>query len=92
MSIMDRRNFLRILPISAIAPKAVKDGMVSLELPKGGHFVIVFDINKIDVQTLAEYPAGLLPEGSTGGWLVPVDGNPDEAIKFYKLDETPQDT
>jgi hypothetical protein len=84
---VDRRNFLRILPITAIAPKIVKDGVVSLELPASGHFVIVIDINKVDLQTFSEYPEGLLPKGATGGWIIPVDGNPEEALKFYKLDE-----
>jgi hypothetical protein len=86
---MDRRNFLRILPISAIAPKVVKDGVVSLEVPKGGHFVIVFDSKKVNMESLAADPAGLLPEGASG-YLIPVYGNPEEAIKFYKLDETAQ--
>lgn len=85
---MDRRNFLRILPLSAIAPKIVKDGVMSVELPGAGHYVIVVDEDQVNLDSLLNYPKGLLPEGATGGWIIPVRGNPDEAIKFYKLDET----
>ena len=84
---MERRNFLRLLPLAAVSPKIIKDGVVSLELPGPGHYVIVCDRQKVNVSDLSEYPSGLLPAGSTGGWIICVDGNPDEAIKFYKLEE-----
>jgi hypothetical protein len=84
---VDRRNFLRILPISAIAPKIVKDGVVSLELPQGGHYVIIADQEKVNIKDLSEMPAEFLPKGSTGGWIIVTRGNPEDAIKFYKLDE-----
>ena len=83
---MERRNFLKILPIAAISPKVVKDGVVSFELPRGGHYVIAIDQAKVNFEDLLEMP-GLLPEGATGGWIIHVHGNPDEAIKFYRLDD-----
>ncbi len=83
---MQRRQFLKILPLSAIAPKIIKDGVLSLELPKG-HYVILADVTQVDIQELCETP-GILPPGSTGGCIIPVHGNPDEHIKFYCLKES----
>jgi hypothetical protein len=85
---MERRNFLRMLSLHsviALPAKSLREGVSGVELPRAGHFVIVVDCEKVDVENLAEYPAGLLPEGATGGWIIPVLGNPDEAIKFYNL-------
>ncbi len=84
---MERREFLKILPLSAIAPKIVKDGVLSLELPKGGHYVILVDVRFVDIAELAATP-GILPPGSTGGCIIPFNGNPDEQIKFYCLKES----
>jgi len=83
---MERRNFLKILPIAAISPKVVKDGVVSFELP-AGHYVIAVDVSKVEINHLLDMHPSFLPPGATGGWIVPVHGNPDEAIKFYRLDD-----
>jgi len=81
---MERRDFLRVLPIAAVSPKVVKDGILSLELPSGGHYVILIDAEKVP-GGIDDYPKGLLPPGSTGGWVIYTMGPPDEAIKFYNL-------
>jgi len=83
---MQRRQFLKILPLSAIAPKIVKDGVLSLELPKG-HYVILADMTDVDIEALSRTP-GILPPGSTGGCIIGTRGNPDEHIKFYCLKES----
>jgi hypothetical protein len=84
---MERRNFLKILPLAAVAPVVVKEGVVSMELPGPGHYVIICNEEVVDARELAEYPEGLLPKGSSGGWIISVRGNPENAIKFFKLDE-----
>ena len=85
---MERRDFLRIIPLAAVAPvapiasKEVQDGVVSLELPGAGHYVIFIDrAAEVD---LATFP-NILPPGSTGGWIIETCGPPDELIKLYKL-------
>jgi len=82
---MERRNFLKVIPIAAISPQVIKDGAVSFNLPEKGHFVIVANVDKVDLTELAKMP-GILPEGATGGYIVGVYGDPEEALKFYKLD------
>lgn len=88
---MQRRDLLKLIPLSAIAPVAalasekVQDGVERVEL-KPGHFLIFFDCHRIDVESLIDRP-GILPEGSTGGYLVPVMGDVEGAVKIFKLAE-----
>lgn len=84
---MERRNFLKILPIAALSPRAIKDGVASFELPAGGHFVIVANVDRVDINKLMKYPSDVLPKGATGGYIIPVMGDPDKAIKFYRMEQ-----
>jgi hypothetical protein len=84
--VMERRNFLKILPIAAVSPKVIREGVVSFELPKGGHYVVVVNPQLVDVNELMDTP-GILPEGATGGWIVKCFGDPEQGIKFYRMEE-----
>lgn len=83
---MERRNFLKVLPLAAIAPKVVREGVLSFELPPNSHLVFFVDIEAIVGDDWMEN-RDIMPPGSTGGAVIFTRGNPEEAIKIYRLDE-----
>ena len=84
---MNRRELLKhAIPIAALAPVAMAEGISRYNLEPAGHFLFVVDTTKVDINSLCEYPSGLLPAGSKGGWIIGVCGNPDEALKILRLD------
>ena len=85
---MNRRELLKhAIPIAALAPVAMAEGISRYNLEPAGHFLFVVDTTKVDINSLCEYPLGLLPAGSKGGWIIGVYGNPDEALKILRLDQ-----
>lgn len=84
---MERRGFLRILPAAALATTTITEGVKAVELPKDCHLLIIADINMVDDSSLMTLPLEAFPKGMTGGYILFVKGNPDEAIKFYNLKE-----
>lgn len=83
---MERREFLKVLPLSALAPKVVKEGVLSLELPTNSHLLFLVDETRVDFNQFLDTP-GIMPPGSTGGAIIGTPGNPDEFIKIYRLDD-----
>lgn len=87
---MNRRDFLRATPIMALTPVAVAEGVARYELKEGGHFVFFIDNEKVNIEDLVKCP-GIMPRGATGGWVIPVYGNPEEALKIFRLNGHPDD-
>lgn len=88
MSQSTRRNFLKMVPIAALAPvaaEAVQDGVERVKL-EPGHYVICVDVDRVDIEALLSWP-GLLPENSKGGYVIPICGDVEGAIKFFKIEE-----
>ena len=83
---MERRNFLKSLPLAAIAPKVVKEGVISFELPRNTHLLFLVDINAVIGDDWYEN-GNIMPPGSTGGAIIYVRGNPEDAMKIYRLDK-----
>ena len=87
---MDRRDMLKRVPMLAALASVpaidINDGKVKKFEPQPGHFIFVVDIDKVDVSSM-EKMNGLMPPGATGGWIVGVFGNPDDAFKIYRLDK-----
>src|ERR1700724_1215255 len=87
---MNRRELLKhAIPIAALAPVAMAVGISRYNLEPAGHFLFVVNLEKEDIDTLMECgndPVPLMPKGSKGGWIIGVYGNPDEAMKIFRLD------
>ncbi|HYT21117.1 MAG TPA: hypothetical protein VEW05_12920 [Candidatus Polarisedimenticolia bacterium] len=83
---MERRDFLKVLPLSALAPKVVKEGVLSLELPHNSHLLFIVDEYSV-INDDWYQNKDIMPPGATGGAIVYVRGNPEDAIKIYRLDE-----
>ena len=85
----DRREFLKMLPLAAIAPKMVKEGILSVELPHNAHLIFLIDERYVDIDSLETFAASgnAMPPGSTGGAILFCKGNPDEIVKIYKVDD-----
>jgi hypothetical protein len=82
---MERRKFLQVMPLSALAMKEVMPGVAQVELPPEGHFIfLVSHDSYLDIDALTQME-GLLPKHATGGWIIPVHGNPHEAMAIYNL-------
>jgi hypothetical protein len=85
---VNRRELLKkAIPVAALTPLAVAEGISRYNLEPAGHFLFIVDIEKVDIASLFEYPSGMLPAGSKGGWIIGVNGNPDEAMKILRLDD-----
>jgi hypothetical protein len=82
---MNRRQLLKGRPVAALGMVAVAEGVHRVEIKKPGHFVFFYDCDKVDVESLVN-ATGLMPEGSTGGWLIPVMGDVEGAVKIFQLD------
>ena len=85
---MERRDFLRVLPASALVPSIIAEGVQAVELPKDCHLLILANIEMVDYGSITELPRDAFPKNMTGGYVLFVKGNPDEAIKFYNLKES----
>lgn len=84
---MERRDFIRMLPVAALAPKVIEEGVVSFEIPNGTHFAIFVDMTVVDMQRVHEGLSKSWPKDTTA-CLIGINGNPDDAIKFYKIKES----
>lgn len=84
---MERRDFLKVLPLSALAPKVIKEGVLSLELPHNSH--LVFFVDETAILNVDWWQnEHLMPPGATGGAIIYTRGNPEDAIKVYRLDDS----
>ena len=88
---MNRRELLkRAVPVVALAPVAVAEGVARYSLEPAGHFLFVVDIQRVDIVDFArlgnaEVP--LMPPGSKGGWIIGVSGDPSTCLEILRLDE-----
>lgn len=80
----DGKENMEIKPVEAID---LLDGQVKLLDLKPGHYVIfVSTHSRIDPNWLSE-GRNFLPEGSTGGWIIMVEGNIDDAVRIFRMDQ-----
>jgi hypothetical protein len=81
---MNRRQLLSIAPVAALGMTQIADGAHAVKFDKPGHFLIFFDCARVEWESLMA--DGVLPPGSTGGWLIPVRGDVESAVKIFQLD------
>lgn len=87
---ISRKDFLKAIPLAALVPKVMRDGVHRYNLEPAGHFVFFIDASKIDINAFLH--AGnsnvpMMPKGSTGGWVIAVHGNVENAVKIFKLND-----
>ena len=89
---MNRRELLKAIPLAALTPKIMAEGVARYDVEPAGHFIFFVDVTKVDIETLCESGnerAPLMPKGSKGGWIIGVHGDVENAVKIFRLNETP---
>jgi len=88
--VISRKDFLRAIPLAALAPEVLADGVHRYNLEPAGHFIFFVDSSKIDLESFTQMGneiVPLMPKGSKGGWIVPVWGDVENAIKIFRLND-----
>jgi hypothetical protein len=73
---------VEVKPLEAID---LLDGKVKAFDLKPGHYVFFINDEQIQVESLVE-TSGLLPEGSTGGWIICCRGPLEDAVRIFRME------
>lgn len=70
--------------LKPLEPFTVAEGAVAYALPEDAHLLFFIKAGAVDMDSFSG--SGIMPKGATGGYIIPVYGEIEEAVKIFKID------